>query len=468
MNNQLEAIIANMTPEEYKLVVGVDSENSLQHAFAKKRVVHPGVQNRPLSPLKRYNVWEEIMQKKASKSAKRTAYIHIPFCSNMCLYCGFFQNYSNEERETIYINHLISELKMAKNDQYVNSGLFNAVFIGGGTPSALSPYNAARLLQAIYQYLPLANDCEVTLEARIHDLVEDKMKAWLDYGVNRISVGVQSFNTTIRKAMGRLDSREVVIERLQKLASYNQASIIIDLIFGLPGQDIEHLLEDLAIANALPIDGMDLYQLNLFEVSPLKKAIEAGSIAPAATTAEQAIMFAAANDWLNERAYTRLSNCHWAKSNRERNMYNLLTKQGAEVFPFGAGAGGNIDDYTLFLQRDLKKYLENIQKGIKPMMHMGQKSSLQSLHNDMLKQLEQGYFNIELLAAKYGEEIHQLDYLLKIWQKHGLIKCGKVLSRLTVAGQFWHMNIAQSLLECAERLLEQRINIEVQQIAEQG
>lgn len=467
MSKTLEDIILSMTPEEYKLTVGNYSEEPLKYAFEKKRVVHPGVGGRPLSPIERHVAWEKAMQMPA-KEGKRTAYIHIPFCSNICLYCGFFQNYSDEERETLYIDHLITELKMAQADSYVNGGLFHAIFIGGGTPSALSPYNARRLLQAIHQYLPLANDCELTLEARIHDLVEDKMEAWFANGVNRVSIGVQSFDTNIRKTMGRLDPREVVLERLQKLASYNQASIIIDLIYGLPGQSMKSLLADLAIVDTLPIEGMDLYQLNLFEVSPLKKAIDAGLIPPAATTAQQAMMFAVANEWLSERAYMRLSNCHWAKSNRERNMYNLLTKQGTEVFPFGAGAGGNIGEYGVFLQRELKAYVENLAKGEKPILFMGNRSEFQSLHNDMLRQLEQGYFNIEFLAAKYGAKIRQLDYLLTIWQKNGLVKRGKILTRLTVAGQFWHMNIAQSLLECAERILEQDVKIEVQPIAEQG
>jgi oxygen-independent coproporphyrinogen-3 oxidase len=468
MKKTLKDIIAAMTPEEYKLTVGTYSEEPLKYAFEKKRVVHPGVQGRPLSPTERHAAWKKVMQKPAQKDVKRTAYIHIPFCSNICLYCGFFQNYSNEERETLYIDHLITELKMTQADSYINGGLFHAVFIGGGTPSALSPYNAERLLQAIHQYLPLANDCELTMEARIHDLAEDKMEAWFANGVNRVSVGVQSFDTNIRKTMGRLDSREVVLERLHKLASYNQASIIIDLIYGLPGQSIESLLDDLATVDTLPIEGMDLYQLNLFEVSPLKKAIDAGSIPSAAATAQQAMMFATANEWLSERAYTRLSNCHWAKGNRERNMYNLLTKQGTEVFPFGAGAGGNIGEYRIFLQRELKVYIENITKSEKPIMFMGNQSNFQNLHNDMLRQLEQGYFNIEFLAAKYGDEIRQLDYLLTIWQKNGLVKRGKILTRLTAAGQFWHMNIAQSLLECAERILEQDVKIEVQRIAEQG
>ena len=468
MEITLAQILAKMDEKQYGLIVGKDTANPLQEAFDKKRVVHPNVQGRSLSEDERQRAWQETMHKPLVQVAKRTAYVHIPFCSHICLYCGFFQNYSNEERETLYVDCLIKELAMSAKDRYLQEGLIHAVFLGGGTPSALSAPNVTRVLQAIRTYLPLANDCELTLEARVHDLEKAKMDAWFAGGVNRVSVGVQSFITKLRKSMGRLDDYETVVARLRALAQYEEASIIIDLMYGLPGQTVEDVLFDLQTVDSLPIDGMDLYQLNLFEVSPLKKAIDAGSLPPAATTAEQAQMFAAANEWLKERAYRQVSNCHWAKGIRERNMYNLLTKSGSEVFAFGSGAGGNVGDYSIFLQRDLKTYIEQIQAGKKPLMFMSKKSAKQELHNDMLKQLESGYFNLEFLVAKYGECIRELDYLLEIWQNHGLVKKGTVLSRLTVAGQFWHINIAQSLLECTEALLEGSLKTEVQAIAAQG
>lgn len=468
MKKTLAEILSKMDEDQYRLTVGKCAGNPLQDAFDKKRVVHPNVQGRPLGEEDRQIAWQNTMHARLLKVEKRTAYIHIPFCSHICLYCGFFQNYSNEERETLYVDCLIKELSMSANDRYLKDGLIHAVFIGGGTPSALSPYNVTRVLQAIKMYLPLANDCEITLEARVHDLVKEKMDAWFAGGINRVSVGIQSFLTNLRKSMGRLDDYETIVSRLKELAKYEQASIIIDLIYGLPGQTVENLLFDLQTADSLPIDGMDLYQLNLFDVSPLKKAIDAGNLPPAATTAEQAQMFAIANAWLRERAYKRLSNCHWAKGIRERNMYNLLTKSGAEVFAFGSGAGGNIGEYSIFLERGLKKYMDLIHVGKKPLMFMAKKSAKQELHNDMLKQLECGYFNLEFLAAKYGDCIRELDYLLNVWEKNGLVKKGQVLSRLTEAGQFWHINIAQSLLECTEALLEGNLKTEVQAIAAQG
>lgn len=466
--NKLATMFNKMDTARYELVVGTGSANVLQQAFKRKRVVHPGINGRPLPPPESQRLWRETMQGAANSRTKRTAYIHIPFCSHLCLYCGFFQNYSDDERETIYINKLIKELEMARDSEYIQSGLFQAVFIGGGTPSALSPYNAGRLLQKIHECLPLSNDCELTLEARINDIEPAKLEMWFANGVNRISIGVQSFNTQLRQQMGRIDSREIVEERLRLAASYNQAAIIIDLIFGLPGQTVDLLLEDLAAVDSLPIDGMDLYQLNLFDVSPLKKAIDNGSIPPAATTAQQAELFAAAENWLSARNFRRLSNCHWAQSNRERSQYNSLTKQGAEVVPFGAGAGGNLAGKMMFLHRDIKVYMEQIEQGIKPLMFLAKQPERQPIHNEIMRQLELGYIDLSRLAEMFGSCIYELEAIIDIWEQNGLLTRGAAHISLTQAGRFWQMNMTQSLLECIEAILAAEIKPEVQRIAEQG
>ena len=119
-------------------------------------------------------------------------------------------------------------------------------------------------------------------------------------GYDNSNAVLQSFDTAIRQSMGRKDDKETVIENLKRAASYNQAVLIIDLIYGLPAQSVDNFVNDLKIADSLPIDGMDLYQLNVFEQSALKKAIDNGKIPPAATTKQQAKYLEAAISYLDE------------------------------------------------------------------------------------------------------------------------------------------------------------------------
>lgn len=108
-------------------------------------------------------------------------------------------NGTSQSIEDKYIDGLIGELKLASESPRLKDGLIHAVFIGGGTPTSLSPANSERLLKAIKEYLPLANDYELTLEGRIHDLIPENLEVWMNNGVNRMSIGIQSFNTEVRQ-----------------------------------------------------------------------------------------------------------------------------------------------------------------------------------------------------------------------------------------------------------------------------
>ena len=173
---------------------------------------------------------------------------------------------------------------MGADSPRLSSAPIQAVFIGGGTPTSLSPENAGRLLSTIQRCLPLANDYELTFEGRVHDLVPEKMDVWFRNGVNRMSLGVQSFDTKVRQAVGRIDDGETVFSHLQELLSYNQCAVVIDLMYGLPYQTMDVWHKDVETLVESGIDGADLYQLNVFEHSDLNLAIQRGKLPPAAPT----------------------------------------------------------------------------------------------------------------------------------------------------------------------------------------
>ncbi|CUH97703.1 hypothetical protein P22_3838 [Propionispora sp. 2/2-37] len=464
--SRLQDILASMDPELYALVVGCQTDQPLQAAFPVKRVLHSDVRGQLLEPGTWDGLWQAALQQPGT-GGKRSAYIHVPFCRHKCLYCGFFQNFCQEELETAYIDRLIAELKMHAGTPCLTAPV-NAVFIGGGTPSCLSPFNAGRLLKAIRAYLPLTNDCELTLEGRIHDLIPAKMDSWFENGVNRVSLGVQSFHTKVRQAVGRLDDRETILERLAALAGYNQASVIIDLLYGLPYQTTDIWLEDIAALKTAAVDGWDLYQLNVYENSILKKEMEAGHLPVAAAIREQAELFAAAHRILAEWPVTQISVCHWAKTNRERNLYNTAVQQGHTRLPFGAGAGGRVGGFSLMQERDVKRYIKRIDNGEKPIMMMTAAHPSADLHDAVKSQLKLGYLDISQLAAQFDPRIGELDVLLALWEKQGLVIRKPGITRLTVAGQFWYVNLTQSVLECANALLHGAWSWERQKVAVQG
>ena len=466
MAYQLEDMFAAVSEEQRELQFGRASGDPLTEAFPRKRVVHAGVRGEVVPPAEAQETWRTVMNTPAKKGELQTAYVHIPFCKTKCLYCGFFQNAAQQSAEDDYVEALIEEIESAADAPRLKGGLIHAVFIGGGTPTSLSAENAARVLSTLRRVLPLANDYELTLEGRIHDLVPEKIEAWFANGVNRISLGVQSFDTKVRQSQGRIETREEVLERLRLLKSYEQCSVVLDLIYGLPGQSMEVWQQDLDDLIASGIDGADFYQLNVFEGSDLNKRIAEGKLAPAATTKEQAKMYAFAHDYMKKRGWRQLSMCHWACSSRERSLYNALAKRGVSMFPFGSSAGGFLGGYAVMLHRVLQPYAMLVASNQKPIMGLVKQSEIQPFSNCAVNMLEYGLMDLSRLEAM-DERLMGLRWLYELWEKRGLVAFNGVQYELTIAGKFWEVNIAQTTVECIQYLLTGENAMSVERIAAQ-
>ena len=462
----LASFFESIPEKQRNLQLGLACDNPMSGAFPHKRVVHAGLNGTLISPKESQSVWDTVMRGTPKRGQMQCAYIHIPFCKTKCTYCGFFQNGASQSIEDNYIDGLIGELKLASESPRLKDGLIHAVFIGGGTPTSLSPANSERLLKAIKEYLPLSNDYELTLEGRIHDLIPENLEVWMNNGVNRMSIGIQSFNTKVRQMVGRLDTKETVLERLAALKAYGQCSVVIDLIYGLPGQTMEVWEQDLADLVSSGVDGADLYQLNVFDGSDLNRDIASGKVPPAATTAMQGDMFEFGRTYLDARAYRRLSAAHWSANNRERSLYNILAKAGVPMFPFGSGAGGNVDGYGMMLHRALKPYEDMVSRGEKPFMALMKQSDLQPFVNQVVSQLEQGYLNINTLVAM-DSRLDELNWLYKLWEERGLVSYNGLLYKLTSAGEFWTVNITQSTLESMEYILTGKNSFALESVAAQ-
>ena len=180
-------------------------------------------------------VWAEALA--GDNGGRRTLYLHIPFCRSRCSFCPFYFGPATDSERAGYVRLLAKEL----NDwaERLSQYPINAVYFGGGTPSDLAPQEMELLLGILRSRYPLANDCEITLESRLNGLTDRKIDAAIANGVNRFSLGVQTFDTELRRRIGRVSDRETVLETLGRLTARNQASVAVDLLYGLPGQTPE-------------------------------------------------------------------------------------------------------------------------------------------------------------------------------------------------------------------------------------
>jgi len=430
-----------------------DTDDPLHDAFDRKMAVHAMPKGDPIKHEVLSEKWKEVMRSEDGLPL-RTLYIHIPFCETHCRFCGFYQNAYHQELAEKYVGLLIQEMELTAKEPFVKVRPFQAVYFGGGTPTALPSASLARLVFAVKNLFPLSNDCEITLEGRIYNFTHEKIESALTSGVNRISLGVQSFDTKIRKSLGRKETKEKVIETLGYLKNSGQAAIVIDLIYGLPGQTLRAWEEDIKTFFSLEIDGCDLYQLNIFRGGPLEKAVEKGSLPKPATLKEQADYYVLGVELMEAAHYRRLSMPHWARTTRERSLYNLFSRGRSECVPLGSGAGGWIRDCFFFVEGDLNVYFKAIAEGRKPFAFGAKRPKRDLLYRDISYQMELGYCDLKEISSLYHLDLlNVLQPVLSQWEKVGLIDSSDGCLYLTMAGEFWTVNLAQILIDFLQKEL---------------
>lgn len=438
-------------PERFFAKEGVDP---LTHAFDAKIAVHPGMGGTPVASDKRDAVLADVLG--AARTGNSVAYIHVPFCETHCLYCGFFRAGYKSGESRVFTDALLRELALWRGAPAQEGGPIHAVYFGGGTPTALEAADLRRLIRGVRDTLPLANDCEITVEGRSSNLTEELIEACLDGGANRFSLGVQSFDTAIRQAMGRRSTREELFERLSLLQSYNQAAVVVDLIYGFPKQTMDLWLADIAAAQSLDLDGADCYQLNIYKSSPLGRAIENGTLPAGAGLPQQARMFAAGVAAMDRGFYRRLSVSHWGRTPRERNLYNQYVKGGAHCLAFGPGSGGMLHGHAYFSTPEYGTWLAAVAEGRKPLAMLLRPGPGERFFRSVAENMEQARLEISRLEKAFTVPLGPLlRPLLAQWERAGLVAMRGENCLLTIAGQFWQVNLTQLLMEyCSVRLRE--------------
>jgi len=436
--------------ERYYAREGVDP---LAAAFDGKIAVHPGVGGRQIAPEAIARNLSPLLD--MPRAGESVAYVHVPFCETRCLYCGFYNQAYRREESARYTDALIRELGLWEGRAAQESGPVHALYFGGGTPTALEAEDLERLLKAARSRLPLANDCEITVEGRLYNFDPRKMEACLAGGANRFSLGVQSFNTKVRQAMGRRAAREELMRGIERLMSYGQAAVIVDLIFGFPMQDMAVWLDDIDTACALNLDGMDCYQLNVYGQTPLGRAIREGRLPPSADIPAQAAMFAAGVERLQSRFYRRLSLTHWARTSRERNLYNLKVKGRANCLAFGPGAGGSLAGWFYINQHDYRQWMDSVHAGVKPVAMLNAPHPFFAFYRAVAEAMEQGWVDFAKLEETYNVAVQDaLSPLLEQWGRAGVIEMRGGVMVLTLAGQFWQVNLSQLLQDFLKQTLK--------------
>ena len=262
-------------------------------------------------------------------------YIHIPWCVRKCPYCDFNSHKAEGSlKEAAYVKALLQDLD--EEIPLIEGRSIETVFFGGGTPSLLSGEAIEAILSGVRSRLNLMNDAEVTLEANPGTLDEGKFEAFHAAGVNRLSIGVQSFDATHLKKLGRIHGPSEALEAYRMAHSVGFESINVDLMFGLPDQTLEEALMDVQAALRLSPTHLSYYQLTLEPNTLFHK------YPPRLPGDEKTWMIQeAAQDLISEAGYTQYEVSAYSRAGKEC-RHNQHIWEFGDYIGIGAGAHGKI------------------------------------------------------------------------------------------------------------------------------
>ena len=276
----------------------------------------------------------------------KSAYIHIPFCNSICSYCDFCKIYYNGDIVSRYLKALEKEIK-----SYYKNEKLNTIYIGGGTPSSLN-INELKELFKIIDILKKEDYCEITFECNIDSIDLEKLKFLYEKGVNRLSIGIESFNKDIIKYLNRKHTKEEAINKVNLAKKVGFNNINIDLMYAISIENMDILKEDLKTIISMDVEHISTYSL-IIEPHTILYNNKADYI-------DQDIdfeMYKLICKELKEKNYIHYEISNFAKKGYE-SRHNLVYWNNMNYYGFGVGASGYINNIRYDNTKSISKYID--------------------------------------------------------------------------------------------------------------
>ena len=292
----------------------------------------------------------------STRQAPLALYAHIPFCETKCPYCDFNTYAKIESLIPEYVAALGREVRMW--GRILGRPEVDTVFFGGGTPSYLPDEDLADLMRCLQEAFNLRSGAEVTLEANPDDVTEQKLGAYLKAGVNRLSIGVQSFEDRLLTMLGRRHSAAAAVEAYQAARRAGFENVSIDLMYGLPHQSIEDWSRTLSAATALEPDHVSMYGLTLESGTPMEQWVGSGRL-PEPDPDLAADMYLMAQDVMRSGGLRQYEISNWSMLGKE-SRHNLTYWRNEAYLGVGPGAHSYLGGHRFFNLKSPKEYVRRL------------------------------------------------------------------------------------------------------------
>lgn len=371
-------------------------------------------------------------------------YIHIPFCKSRCIYCGFYST-TNKELKERYVDALIREIHMRKDDfarlgTSLSPSSTSTVYFGGGTPSSLSVCDIERIvgtLESTFNGTP----SEVTLEMNPDDVTKDYIKAVRQMGINRISMGIQTFDDSRLQFIRRRHNASQAEKAVMTIREEGIHNVSIDLRFGFPNQTMDEWVTDIDKAIALHPTHISAYSLMYEEGTPLFRMLQKGEINQIDDETSLA-MYTELINRLTANGYEHYEISNFAMPGY-RSVHNSSYWHDTPYLGFGAAAHSYNKDTRSWNIPDLKKYIESIESGVLP-------SESEVIDADT-------HYNDLITTALRTREGLNLDDLPQKYREYALVNARKSINEHLLEATDSHIRLTREGLFVSDMVMSELI-----------
>ena len=365
-------------------------------------------------------------------------YLHIPFCHTRCHYCDFNTYAGILPLREPYVRALLTEIALAGEQAQHLDGTprrSRTIFFGGGTPSLLTVSQIQRLLAACFKAFAVDTNAEITLEANPGTLGQQQLVGLRAAGINRLSMGAQSFDAGLLQTLGRIHTPEEIVQAVQYARAAGFTSINIDVMFGLPGQTMEHWHNTLERALELRPEHLSLYSLIVEEGTPFYSWVHEGRIRPADEDV-CADMYEFADQRLRAAGYINYEISNWSLPGHH-SRHNLTYWQNLPYIGMGAGAYSSIGEERFSNERDPATYIQRLQAQEIPVVEREQIGRAQAMTETAFLALRTAMgLHLPTFATRFTESFaHFVGDRLKLVAEAGLLETQDEWLRLSTRGR---------------------------------
>lgn len=369
-----------------------------------------------------------------SKTGKRECgiYIHTPYCDKICSFCNMNRKQLNNNLDD-YTDYLCKEFKKYGEKKYVQEKEISVVFFGGGTPTIYKANQLEKILSNLKENFSFSKDYEITFESTIHNLSLEKLKIMEKYGVNRISIGVQTFSDRGRKLLNRTYDKKTVIEKLKNIRNNFSGLLCIDIIYNYPGETLEEVEEDARILCELGLDSSSFYSLMIQEGSKIAKARNEEEIIFKYNLERDKELHDRFLEITSKNGYEVLEH---TKISNGKDSYKYIDNinRAKNLLAIGTGAGGRVEDIEYY---NLNKMVTFYSRDSEFKYNLKKLSGIMQFKSVNLSEMQE-------LSGRYYGEVYKL---LEEYEIKGLIKLEKETYTYTKDGVFWGNSITAEVVK---------------------